>query len=134
MPYALTTPTAEAAEPPAKVVIVWTPENTAAMAYEKAAKYHLKNPDIFVETMRRESEGFVNPAIQSHYIRADGTREPSFGDCQFYIPSVLKTADGTVVTKEIAVDPEQCLDAAAYNFSIGYAHEWTEYRLLMAGK
>lgn len=130
MPYALTTHTAEAAETPAKVALAWTPETIEAMAYEKAVKYHLAHPKTFVETMRHESLGFISKDIQSGYYRPDGSREPSFGVCQFYIPSSLKTADGFAVTKEVAVDPEKCLDAAAYNFSIGNASEWTEYRKL----
>lgn len=129
----LTTPTAEAAVTPVKVAVAWTPETTTAVAYEKATKYHLKNPDLFVETMRRESLGFNDPTIQSGYYRKDGTREPSFGDCQFFLPSTLKTADGLAVTMAIAIDPEQCLDAAAYNFSIGNADRWTQYRILMKG-
>lgn len=93
----------------------------------KAQKYGL-NEKHFVETMRRESIGFIDPSIQSGYTMKDGSREPSFGVCQFFIPSVLRTSTGSVVTKEIALDPEQCLDAAAYNFSIGNAGQWTEWR------
>lgn len=80
--------------------------------------------------MRRESAGFASTTIQSGYYRKDGSREPSFGVAQFYIPSSLKTASGATITKEMAIDPEQALDAAAYNFSIGNADQWSAYRKL----
>lgn len=76
--------------------------------------------------MRIESGGFASTTIQSGYYE-NGIRETSYGVCQFYIPSNLKTADGEEITKDIAIDPVKCLDAAAYNFSVGNASQWSAY-------
>lgn len=104
------------------------PNYLEEIAREKAKKYGI-NVYLFVETMRNESGGFGSTTIQSGYYH-NGVRERSFGVCQFNIPSGLKTASGEEITYDIAVDPEQCLDAAAYNFSVGNANQWTEYRKL----
>ncbi len=116
--------------PQQEEAIVWTPEKAEALAHEKARKYKI-DEYLFVETMRRESSGFKSPDIQSGY-QFHGKPEPSYGYAQFFIPSTLKTADGKEITKEIATDPEQALDAAAFNFSEGHASQWTEYRRLLS--
>lgn len=95
---------------------------------ETAEKYEI-DVESFVETARCESDNFKDPAIQSGHIK-DGERETSYGIFQFNLPSGLKTRDGRTITYEIAVDPYEAADAAAYNFEIGNAHHWTCYRSL----
>lgn len=113
--------TAEAAETPIEREYV-TPESREALAREKARAFGV-DEESFVRTLSCESMGFTWND-QSLVIRKDGTREPSFGVAQFYMPSGLKTATGEQITKEVALDPEQALDAAAYNFSIGNQEHW----------
>jgi len=67
--------------------------------------------------------------VQSHHILSYG-RELSFGLAQFHLPSKNRDAQGVVITKEMALDPLQALDAMAYHFSIGNARLWTCYRNL----
>ena len=124
MPYVLTTQKAEAAE--IHQAVEWNPQTAEAFAREMARVYGV-NETQFVETMRCESIGFVDPAIQSGYTY-HGQQEPSFGYAQFFIPSVLTTEDGIVMTKEMAIDPSIALRAAAYNFKIGNQGQWSCWR------
>lgn len=109
------------------VEIEWTPELIESFALETAKKYHI-DEDEFVETLRCESCGFIDPKIQSGHYK-NGVREQSFGIAQFNLPSGLKTASGEEITYEIAIDPEQAIDAAGYNFSIGLQDRWTCWRI-----
>lgn len=67
--------------------------------------------------------------IQSHHNLSYG-REQSYGLAQWHIPAKNRNAEGKVITKEMALDPVQALDAMAYHFSIGNAKAWTCYREL----
>lgn len=99
-----------------------------SLAQEKARKYGVDEHD-FIRTMSCESIDFTWNA-QSLVKDSNGPngREPSYGLAQFYIPSVLKTADGRTMTKDLALDPEEALDAAAYNFSVGLQYNWSCYK------
>ncbi len=94
----------------------------------RSAKKYGVNRDILYKTLDCESIHFKDATIQSGYYR-NGVRENSWGFAQFNLPSGLKTADGRTITKEIAIDPEESIDAAAYNFSIGNAKQWSCYRI-----
>jgi hypothetical protein len=116
----LTIPRAEAAQPPTEVVSI------DDLITASARKYGV-NRRVLYETLDCESIHFKDARIQSGYYK-NGVRENSWGFAQFNLPSSLKTADGRTITKEIAIDPAQAIDAAAYNFSIGNAREWSCYR------
>ena len=114
---------AEAAEPLIEVAVSLTP---GELITEAALKYGVNRQHLY-DTLDCESQGFIDPAIQSGWYR-NGVRENSWGYAQFNLPSGLKTADGREITKEIAIDPKEAIDAAAYNFSVGNAGAWTCYR------
>lgn len=110
-------------------VVDWTPEATRAFAEKVAEKYGLDWR--FVETLRCESIDFTwNGQSLVPDSNGPGGHEPSYGIPQFYQPSSLETADGRVVTKEIALNIPEAIDAAGYNFSIGNAPHWTCFRNL----
>lgn len=92
-----------------------------------AAERHGVNRERLYSTLECESVGFKDVAIQSDYYH-DGVRENSWGIAQFNLPTDLTTADGRMITKEIAIDPEEAIDAAAYQFAEGRASRWTCYR------
>lgn len=85
-----------------------------------ATKYGV-NYDHLYKTLYCESG--LNP-------NALGDHGTSFGVAQFHLPTDLKTAQGTIITKDIALDPIQAIDAASYQFSIGNASRWTCWRNL----
>jgi len=101
------------------------PISTEQLIQASAERYAVKYIDLY-ETLDCESMGFIDPAIQSGWYH-NGVRENSWGYAQFNLPSGLKTADGRTITKEIAIDAEEAIDAAAYNFSIGNASQWSCY-------
>lgn len=111
--------------------IEWTPETVEELVRQKARKYGV-DEHALAATISCESMGFTWND-QSLVIQKDGTREPSYGYAQFYIPSGLTTASGDEITKKIALDPEAALDAAAWNFSQGNASHWTCFRKYQAG-
>jgi hypothetical protein len=129
------TPIAETAQAEGRVEIVepvevivevtYTREDIKRIIKEKADKYGVSYERMSV-TVNCES-GYKHD-IQSHHILSYG-REESFGVAQFHIPSRNRDAHGVVITKEMALDPEQALDAMAYHFSIGNAKIWTCYRM-----
>ena len=110
-----------------KVNIDWTKERIKQEVWERAEKYNTF-PDKMWNTILCENQQ-LNPKQQSNIVK-DGVREDSWGLAQFHLPSRNKTADGVVITKEMAQDPEIALDAMAYHFSIGNARLWTCYRML----
>lgn len=109
-----------------EVVIDWTEERIKEEVWKAAAKYNTY-PDKMWEVIKCESGLDID--VQSRHILSYG-REQSYGLAQFHIPAGNKTADGRVITKEIALDPVEALDAMAYHFSIGNARLWTCYRNL----
>jgi hypothetical protein len=100
--------------------------STEQLIHAAADRYAVRFVDLY-DTLDCESSHFIDPAIQSGWYH-DGVRENSWGYAQFNLPSHMKTADGREITKEIAVNPEEAIDAAAYNFSIGNATQWSCYR------
>lgn len=114
---------AEAAETPIVETVSLSPGD---LITEAALKYGVNRQHLY-DTLDCESKGFIDPAIQSGWYR-NGVRENSWGYAQFNLPSGLKTADGREITKEIAIDPKEAIDAAAYNFSVGNADHWTCFR------
>lgn len=112
------------------IPIEWTPERIEEEARTVATRYGI-DEWAFVETLRCESIGFTwNDQSLVKDPEGPNGREPSYGIPQFYQPSSLKTAQGEVITKEIALDIPQALDAAGYNFSVGNASHWTCFRNL----
>ncbi len=99
-----------------------------------AAKRHHLNREHLYRTLECESAGFTDVAIQSFVPDTTGPngRENSWGVAQFHLPSGLTTSSGEIITKEIAIDPEKAIDAAAYQFSIGNASQWSCYNKLYA--
>lgn len=58
-----------------------------------------------------------------------GQREQSFGLAMWHIPAKNKKKDGTVITKEDALNPEIAIDTMAWYISEGKASIWTCYKL-----
>lgn len=111
-----------------------TPEQAETLAYAMADKYDLAALGLredFVATMRHESKGFIDSCIQSEH-PGDGpnNQENSFGYAQFWLTAPMETPDGRPITKEIACDPVQALDAAAWHFSEGRASKWSSYAII----
>lgn len=101
----------------------YTPETVKHLAYEKARKYDLASKgleDAFVATMSGESMGFTHLGQSFYYWK--GKREESYGICQINLPSHPH------ITKQMATDPDFCLEWSAIQFAKGRANMWTEYR------
>lgn len=110
--------------------IDWTPALLETLARTTAQKYGV-NEYALVETLRCESMGFTwNDQSLVPDAKGPRGREDSWGIGQFNMPSDLKTADGREITKEIALDQPEAIDAAGYNFSIGKASRWSCYNAL----
>jgi len=107
------------------VEIAYTKEDIQRIIKEKADKYGVSYEKMSVTV---SCESGYKTDIQSHHILSYG-REQSFGVAQWHIPSRNRDANGEVITKEMALDPYQALDAMAYHFSIGNARIWTCYRM-----
>lgn len=101
---------------------IFTPEELEEIVRIVQEKHGLG--DDFFETARCESSNFIDQEIQSGYYK-NGVRENSWGIFQFNLPSGLKTAEGEIITKEIAIDPYQAAEAAAFNFKQGLQGQWT---------
>lgn len=108
------------------MVIDWTKERIEQEIKTASDKYGVSYEKMY-NTIKCESGFDID--IQSYHTLSYG-REQSFGIAQFHIPSRNRTADGTVITKEMALDPVIALDAMAYHFSQGNAKAWTCYRKL----
>lgn len=105
--------------------IDWTTERIKEEVWLRAEKYNTY-PEKMWQTILCENPQ-LKPELQSLIVK-DGVREDSWGLAQFHLPSKNVTADGKVITKEMAQNPEIALDAMAYHFSIGNAKLWTCYR------
>ena len=121
---ATTTPTPEVVL--IEVRINWTRDRVLQEVKTAATKYGVSYEKMY-KTIECESNFDIN--IQSHHTLSYG-REESWGVSQFHIPSRNRTADGKVITKEMALNPVIALDAMAYHFSTGNARLWTCYRNL----
>lgn len=109
------------------VKIDWTPERIEQEVREKAQEYGVSFDQMWA-TMKCENP-HLKPDEQSWVVQ-NGVREESYGLAQFWLPAGNKTPDGKVITKEIAVDPGQAIEAMAWHFSQGRASLWTCYRKL----
>ena len=109
-----------------EVKIEWTKERIEQEIRTAANKYGVSYEKMY-NTVKCESN--FNPKIQSQHILSYG-QEQSWGVAQFHIPAKNRNAEGKVITKEMALDPIQALDAMAYHFSKGNARAWTCYRKL----
>lgn len=105
-----------------EVKIDWTRERIEQEIRTAANKYGVSYYKMY-KTVQCES-GFVID-IKSHW-----PGEDSWGLAQFHLPSRNRTAEGKVITKEMALDPVIALDAMAYHFSQGNAKAWTCARQL----
>lgn len=96
----------------------------------KGAEYGVSIP-LMEKIIWCESHG--STTIQSTHIYTSnkyglkGTRELSFGPAQWHIPAGNKKKDGTVITKEDALNPEIAIDTMAWYISQGKAHLWSCY-------
>lgn len=109
-----------------EVVTDWTQARIEQEIHKVSDKYGVSYDKMW-HTIKCES-GF-DTDIQSHHI-LQGTREQSYGLAQFHLPARNRTADGTVITKEMALDPAIALDAMAFHFKSGNAKAWSCYRQL----
>jgi hypothetical protein len=109
-----------------EVKIDWTKERIEQEIRTAANKYGVSYEKMY-NTIKCESGFDID--IQSQNQLSYG-REQSYGLSQWHIPAKNKTADGTVITKEMALDPIVALDAMAYHFSVGNARAWTCFRKL----
>ena len=119
---ATTTPVAQ--EVRIEVAIDWTKERLEQELRTVAKKYNVSYEKLH-RTVACES-GFKTDIQSGH--RLSYGREESWGIAQFHLPSKNRTADGKVITKDMALDPAIALDAMAYHFSTGNAKAWTCYR------
>ncbi len=103
-----------------QVHIVQAAELSPQELISRAADKYGIIEDHLYKTLDCESQHFIEPAIHN-----PSKKENSWGWGQFNLPTDLKTSDGRAITKEIAIDPIQAVDAVAYNFSIGKATRWT---------
>lgn len=105
-----------------EVVYDWSRERINKEIDSAAAKYGV-NAEKMKATIQCESQYQVE--VKSHY-----TGEDSWGLAQFHIPSRNRTAEGKVMTREMAVDPIVAIDTMAFMFSQGNARAWSCYRQL----
>lgn len=109
-----------------EVVTDWTQQRIEEEIRKVSNKYGVSYDKMW-HTIQCES-GF-STSTQSHYYLG-GKREESYGLAQFYLPARNRTADGKVITKEMALDPRIALDAMAFHFAAGNAKAWSCYRQL----
>lgn len=88
-----------------------------ALIARYASKYGVSR-DLMTKLVSCETSGTFDPAIQSRHIRADGTREKSFGLAQIHLP------DHEDVTLEQAKDPDFALDFMATHLAAGRLWMW----------
>lgn len=95
-------------------------------AYHQATFHHLPNPNLFVATLACESHNFTYNG-QSYIIRADGTRENSWGIPQFFNPE-----RDWGMTKTQALDPWFAIAKAAEAWEDGKMYRWSCTRIVLA--
>jgi uncharacterized protein YneF (UPF0154 family) len=100
----------------------WTRERID-QEIETAAKKYGVNASKMKATVQCESQYHVT-------IKSNFPGEDSWGLAQFHLPSRNRTADGKVMTKEMALNPIIALDTMAFMFSTGNARAWSCYRQL----
>lgn len=101
------------------------PSDLRALARAKAIK-HGVNPDVFERVMACESMDFTQTGQSLIPVKSGPNgREDSWGVGQFWLVQPMLMPNGKPITKEIALDPEQALDIAAWHFSKGRAARWS---------
>lgn len=76
-----------------------------------------------------ETGGTFDPSIQSLSVK-DGVREDSWGLAQWNLPSKNTKKDGSIITKEDALNPLIALDLMAWYFSQGKQDLWSCTKIL----
>jgi soluble lytic murein transglycosylase-like protein len=104
------------------------PTKEQAELIEKYAYIYNVDAKVMTDVIRCES-GF-DETIQSRHYYKNGGREQSYGLAQWHIPAGNKKKDGTVITKEDALNPEVAIETMAWYFSQGKAHIWTCHGIL----
>jgi hypothetical protein len=108
-----------------RLEIRYTKADIQRIIKEKAEKYGVSFEKMSTTVA---CESGYKADIQSGHTLSYG-REESWGVSQWHIPAKNRNAEGLVITKEMALDPYQALDAMAYHFSKGNAKIWTCYRM-----
>lgn len=108
-------------------VVEWTKERIKQEVETKAKEYGVSFEELW-STIKCENPS-LDPSLQSQIVK-HGVREDSWGLAQFWLPAKNKTRDGRVITKEIATNPEEAIDAMAWHFSQGSESLWSCYRQL----
>ena len=101
----------------------------AELTYFYARKWGV-NHDMMYRIVGCETGWQFDHTMRSLATYKDGTRENSWGLAQWHLPAKNVTKDGQVITKEIATDPHQSLDAMAWHISEGRAGLWSCYHIL----
>lgn len=107
----------------------WDKEAILELIHQKSLFYGVSEA-VMVKVVTCENPEF-DPKLQSYVIESDGKREESWGIAQWHIPSKNRKKDGSIITKEDALNPELALDNMAWYFSRGLASRWTCYRMLV---
>lgn len=100
----------------------------------KGAEYGVSTR-LMEEIINCESNG--STTIQSRHIYSSnkygptGSREQSFGVSQFHVPAGNKKKDGTVITKEDALNPVIAIDTMAWYLSQGKGRIWSCYPIAL---
>lgn len=91
---------------------------------EEAKKYQVSE-SLMRSIIQCESNG--STTIQSNFYR-NGIREESWGIAQWNIPAKNTKLDGSIMTKDDALDPEIAISTMAWYLSQGKANLWTCYK------
>ena len=126
-----TVETFTSASPDAILSLQWGEKETWDYINKHGKEYGLSTSqkhEVF-ETVRCETKGTFDHSIQSEcYYK--GVREDSWGLAQWNLPSKNRKKDGTLITKEDAMNPEISLDTMLWYFSQGLEDKWTCWRTL----
>ncbi len=116
-----------------EVVYNWDKERINKEIEEKAKEYKV-SADLMKRIINCESQGSTTIQSNHRYHAGNvpvgskvGDRELSFGLAQWHIPAKNTDSKGKIITKEMALDPSQALDAMAYHISIGNTKKWSCY-------
>ena len=100
----------------------------------KGAEYKVSTR-LMEEIINCESQGSTTIQSKHRYTHSRygpvNSRELSFGVSQFHIPAKNKKKDGTVITKEDALNPEIAIDTMAWYLSQGKGRMWSCYPIAL---
>lgn len=114
--------------------ILITPLSVKQLIKVKGAEYNVSTR-LMEEIINCESNG--STTIQSRHkyptnrYAPAGSTELSFGVAQWHIPAGNKKRDGTVITKEDALNPEIAIDTMAWYIKNGKARIWSCYPIAL---